>query len=149
MIEIQNIIEIKAPFNTVFDMTNDIRNWPNLFTEYKNAEILFKENNYIIFELTTYPDEEGKVWTWISERFIYKDEKRIVAKRIYPLSPFQEMTIEWKYLDNGDATEMLWIQKFEIDPQVALSENTIRDYLNKTSKEQMQAIKKNIEKILK
>lgn len=39
----QNEITISAPVDLVWDMTNDVANWPRLFSEYATAEILSEE----------------------------------------------------------------------------------------------------------
>lgn len=40
MTTIQNSIWIQADRNTVFDRTNDIAGWTDLFTEYKETRVL-------------------------------------------------------------------------------------------------------------
>ena len=57
-----NEIVIYAPMDLVWDMTNDVANWPDLFTEYATADILDRQGETIRFRLTTHPDENGKVW---------------------------------------------------------------------------------------
>jgi aromatase len=127
-------------------MTNDIENWTNLFSEYKEAKILKKEGNWIFFQLTTHPDENQKTRTWKSERIIDKKNKTIRAKRIDPLFPFVFMNIEWFYNElSTNVTEMVWAQDFEVDSSCKFSEKMMVEYLNKTSNEQMRVIKNNIE----
>ena len=36
----ENTIHIDAPIKLVWDMTNDVESWPNLFTEYAKAGIV-------------------------------------------------------------------------------------------------------------
>ena len=113
--KIKNSIIIKKPIEEVFDITNDIEQWPNLFTEYAKAEILEKSDSYIKFRLTTCPDEKGMQSSWISERFIDKKNWTITAKRLDPIYPFQYMDIEWIYRTVKEGTEMIWKQKFSMD----------------------------------
>ena len=47
MAHTKNSITIKAPYDRVFDITNDIERWPDLFDEYKDAKILNREGNKI------------------------------------------------------------------------------------------------------
>jgi len=35
-----NSIVIDAPLDVVWELLNDVENWPKLFTEYANSEIL-------------------------------------------------------------------------------------------------------------
>ncbi|MEO3944638.1 SRPBCC family protein [Gorillibacterium sp. CAU 1737] len=148
MTRIQNSIEINAGFDVVFDMTNDIENWPNLFTEYKEALVIQKDDNYILFRLTTFPDEDQKTYSWISERRLDRENKKIHARRVDHLFPFQSMDIQWLYEEKDGRTEMVWTQDFEVDPSSGFTEQQVVDHLNQTSRVQMEAIKTNLEKIL-
>lgn len=64
----ENSITVDAPFDLVWDMTNDLENWPNLFSEYASVEVLSREGDTTTFRLTMHPDDNGKVWSWVSER---------------------------------------------------------------------------------
>lgn len=79
--KIKNSITINVCFDVVFDRTNDIENWTNLFSEYKEAKIIKREGDWIFFQLTTHPDKNQKIRSWKSERFIDKKNKTIRAKR--------------------------------------------------------------------
>ena len=83
----KNEIFIKEKYSRVFDITNSIQLWTKLFSEYEKAEIITQSNNYIKFKLTQYPDEYGKVYSWVSERFLDKENYIIHARRIAPLYP--------------------------------------------------------------
>ena len=62
-----NQVTIDAPLDLVWDMTNDIESWPNLFTEYAQVEVLERSDTTVRFRLTMHPDERGVVWSWVSE----------------------------------------------------------------------------------
>ncbi|BFO17481.1 hypothetical protein SHKM778_38690 [Streptomyces sp. KM77-8] len=64
----ENSITIDAPFDLVWEMTNDLDNWPRLFSEYASVEVLSREGATTTFRLTMHPDDNGKVWSWVSER---------------------------------------------------------------------------------
>ena len=64
----ENEITIAAPLDLVWDMTNDLENWPQLFSEYASVEVLSREGDKTTFRLTMHPDENGTVWSWVSER---------------------------------------------------------------------------------
>ncbi len=147
MAKIQNQITINADFDLVFDATNDIENWPQLFTEYKEAIVLEKKENYVLFRLTTHPQDGHESHSWKSERFIDKPNKKIKARRLEPLLPFKFMNIEWLYKEHSNATEMIWIQEFEVDPASGYSEEAVVNHLNEASREQLMAIKNNVEKL--
>ena len=65
-----NSVEIAAPLEFVWERMMDIESWPQLFSEYANAEVLEQEGDRVVFRLTTHPDPEydGQVWSWTSER---------------------------------------------------------------------------------
>ena len=65
---IRNAVLIEASIDDVMRLTNDVRMWPSLFTEYQSSEVLAEENESVTFRLTTHPDESNNVWSWISTR---------------------------------------------------------------------------------
>ncbi|WP_340021708.1 SRPBCC family protein [Paenibacillus sp. FSL K6-1096] len=145
MTTIQNSIWIHADRNTVFDRTNDIANWTELFTEYQESRVLEQTEAYIRFELTTYPEENRPARSWTSERWLDRPNFRITARRLAPLLPFKHMNLEWLYEEQNEGTYMTWIQEFEVDPASGLTGEQVEAHLNRTTKEQMAAIKQNIE----
>ena len=62
-----NSILINAPLEMVWDITNDVESWPDLFTEYAKAEVLERKENTVVFRLSMHPDADGKIWSWVSE----------------------------------------------------------------------------------
>lgn len=145
MATIQNSIWIQADRITVFERTNDIAHWTDLFTEYKETRVLEQGDAYIRFELTTHPEENRPSRTWESERWLDRPNFRITARRLAPLLPFKHMNLEWLYEEQEEGTYMTWIQEFEVDPASGLTKEQVEAHLNRTTKEQMTAIKHNIE----
>src|SRR5687768_2096938 len=107
----QNEITIAAPVDLVWDMTNDVANWPRLFSEYATAEILSEEGNRVTFRLTMPPDENGKVWSWVSERETDRETLSVEARRV-ETGPFAYMNILWEYEKVPTGTRMTWTQDF-------------------------------------
>lgn len=66
----ENSILIDAPLEVVWDSTNDVRSWPNLFSEYAAVDVLAEDGDTVRFRLTMRPDEAGQVWSWVSERTV-------------------------------------------------------------------------------
>ncbi len=139
-----NIIIIGEP-EKIFDLTNNIERWPELFTEYKEAKILEKNKSEILFKLTT---KDGK--NWMSKRSIDSTKMEANAKRIEPMFPFKKMDIKWKYekLPQDLGIIMTWIQDFEVDPLCKHDTYDMESYLNRTSRIQMKEVKLNVERIL-
>ncbi|MDI6758536.1 MAG: SRPBCC family protein [Candidatus Omnitrophota bacterium] len=155
-----NSIIINAPYEKVFDISNDIPRWTELFGgEYKKAEVLEKKDNKITFRLT---DEEDK--SWVSWRLLFKDKYFAYAQRHEPLFPFKYMKIIWLYTPkpevNGLAmalakgsqtidfclTEMTWIQHFEMDDKAKFNDQQIEGFINEGSKANLKIFKEIIEK---
>ncbi len=151
-----NSIIINAPYEKVFDISNDITRWTELFgTEYKKAEVVKKEANKITFRLT---DEDDK--SWQSWRLLFKDKYFAYAEREEPKFPFIYMKIIWLYtpqpegvaLATGSQTtdfcpvEMSWIQHFQMDPKAKFSDSQVEGFINEGSQHNLKIFKEIIEK---
>jgi aromatase len=143
----QNTVVILRDFDTVFDLTNDIELWPQLFTEYKEAKVLERDGNKVTFELTTHPEGERPSRTWVSTRIIDKPGKKAEAQRVKQAFPFKTMQIYWNYeaLPQNVGTVMTWIQKFEPTEDCEWSVEKLQAFLNNNTLHQMQAIKERVE----
>ena len=137
-----NSVVINAPYELVFDISNTIERWTDLFgKEYAKADVLERKGNEITFRLT---DEDGK--SWVSKRWLYKDLKFAYAQRWDPLFPFKYMKIVWFYTETPEGIKMTWIQDFEMDPGFTkFSEQQIEGFVNKHSQDNMKIFKKVIE----
>jgi aromatase len=151
-----NSIIINAPYDLVFDISNDIPRWTELFgAEYKKAEVIEKKGNKITFRLT---DEDDK--SWVSFRLLYKDNNFAYAERHDPKYPFKFMKIIWLYtqrpegvaLAKGGQTtdfcpvEMTWIQHFEMEKDFKFNDQQIEGFINEGSKANLKIFKQIIEK---
>ncbi|AWD68591.1 MULTISPECIES: SRPBCC family protein [Priestia] len=144
----KNSIHIKQDFDTVFDKTNDINNWTNLFTEYQESKVLKREKNEILFQLSTFPEKNKPSRTWISRRIIDKENKEATAERLDPKFPFKFMHIHWTYnIISDNEVEMTWVQKFQVDSKCPLSEEEMETFLNENTKVQMKSIKSKLEQL--
>ena len=143
---IRNTILIEAPVDKVFMLTNDVRTWPTLFTEYKSSEVIEESNSSVTFQLTTHPDEDGNQWSWVARRQTNMERKSTVSERMPSSGPFALMTIRWWYdsISETSAT-MTWEQEFTMKSDAPVSEEQATNYLNKQSRIQQQAIKGKIE----
>ncbi|MEU9153187.1 SRPBCC family protein [Streptomyces sp. NPDC048417] len=141
----QNEITISAPVDLVWDMTNDVANWTQLFSEYAGVEILEEEGNKVTFRLTMHPDENGKVWSWVSERETDRPNLSVRARRV-ETGPFAHMNIRWQYEEVPAGTRMIWVQDFAMKPEAPVDDEWMTDNINKNSKVQMALIRDKIEK---
>jgi aromatase len=141
----QNEITIAAPLDLVWDITNDVENWPRLFSEYASAEILSREGDKTTFRLTMHPDENGTVWSWVSEREPDRDTLSVRARRV-ETGPFAYMNIHWQYEKVPEGTRMVWTQDFEMKPEAPVDDAWMTDNINRNSKVQLALIRDRIEK---
>lgn len=140
-----NSIIINAPYDLVFDISNDIARWTELFgTEYKKAEIIKREANKITFRLT---DDEDK--SWISWRLLHKDNFFTYSERHQPKFPFNFMKIIWLYTLNPEGVALTWIQHFQMDAKAKFSDEQVEGFINKHSKENLLIFKKVIEEAVR
>jgi aromatase len=136
-----NSILIKAPYERIFDISNDIERWTELFGgEYKEAKILKREGNKITFGLT---DTEGR--SWQSFRLLFKEHYLAYAQKLPPEFPFKYMKIIWLYTPQPDGILMTWIQHFQMDEKAGPSDSKVEEMINKHSQENMQIFKRVIE----
>jgi len=137
-----NSIIINAPYEKIFDISNDIERWTELFGgEYKEATVEKKEGNKITFKLM---DDEGR--TWKSWRLLFKDKNFAYAEREEPKFPFRFMKIVWLYIPRPNGVEMVWIQHFEMDEKAKFNDEQVEGFINKHSKDNLKIFKEAIEK---
>jgi aromatase len=139
-----NAIIINAPLELVWDMTNDVESWPNLFSEYASAEILERRGNTLRFRLTMHPDEDGTVWSWVSERTPDPTTHTVRAHRV-ETGPFEHMNIFWEYQPVEGGVKMRWVQDFHMKPQALVDDDAMVDHLNRNTAIQMARIKRLVE----
>ncbi|MEU3465766.1 SRPBCC family protein [Streptomyces sp. NPDC006733] len=139
-----NEIVINAPIDTVWDITNDVPNWPDLFSEYAKAEILENSGETVKFRLTMHPDDDGQVWSWVSERTPDPATRTVRAHRV-ETGPFEFMDIFWEYTETPEGVRMRWVQDFHMKPQAPVDDAGMTAHLNRNTAIQMALIKEKVE----
>jgi aromatase len=142
----ENEITIAAPLDLVWDITNDIENWPRLFSEYASVEVLDREGDRTMFRLTMHPDDEGRVWSWVSQRVVDRTACTVRAHRV-ETGPFQYMRIYWEYTETltPKGTRMRWVQDFAMKPDAPVDDAGMTEMINRNSRTQMALIRDKIE----
>jgi aromatase len=140
MAHTKNTVFINAQYDAVFDITNDIERWPELFNEYSEAKVLAREGNRITFQLT---NKEGK--SWRSSRILDKAGYKATASREEPMFPFKHMDLLWTYVEKDGGVEMTWEQDFEMDENAPVDNDTALMRINEHSRVNMERIKGIIE----
>jgi aromatase len=139
-----NSVVIAAPVGVVWDITNDIPSWTKLFTEYAEATVLSPTEHGFLLRLVMPPDEQGQVWSWVSERCPDAAARRVRSHRV-ETGPFQYMNLEWEYAEVPGGTRMRWIQDFAMKPGAPRDDAAMTEHLNATTRVQMDHIKSVIE----
>ena len=140
-----NSILIDADIDTVWTITNDLRSWPDLFTEYASVEILEETGTTFRFRLKMHPDENGTAWSWVSERTLDPVAREVRAHRI-ETGPFEYMHIHWTYTPEGTGTRMRWVQDFHMRPAAPLDDAGMTARLNANTAREMAVIRDKVER---
>lgn len=141
----ENAVDIAAPLPLVWDVTNDVAHWPDLFTEYAAADILHREGDTVRFRLTMHPDENGVAWSWVSERTADPATRQVHAHRV-ETGPFAYMRIHWRYEEVPGGTRMTWVQDFAMKPDAPVDNAGMTERINTNSKAQLAVLKERIER---
>jgi NAD(P)-dependent dehydrogenase (short-subunit alcohol dehydrogenase family)/ribosome-associated toxin RatA of RatAB toxin-antitoxin module len=139
-----NSIVIQAPLDLVWEMTNDLARWPELFSEYASVDVIARHGDKVTFRLTMHPDEEGRVWSWVSERTPDQASRTVNARRV-ETGPFEFMHIHWEYTEVPDGVQMRWIQDFHMKATAPANDAQMTEHLNTSTRVQMERIKQKVE----
>lgn len=140
-----NAVFIAAPRARVWEATNDVTTWPELFSEYAAAEVLETDGPTVTFRLTMHPDDAGIVWSWVSQRTPDPATHTVEAHRVEP-GPFEFMHIHWSYDEVPGGTLMRWEQRFRMNPSAPVGDAAMTDQINANTRVQMDRIKSIIER---
>ncbi|MGH3974851.1 MAG: SRPBCC family protein [Pseudonocardiaceae bacterium] len=139
-----NEIVIDAPMDLVWELTNDVESWTELFSEYSVAEILERRGETVRFRLALHPDHNGKVWSWVSERTPDPVTRTVRSTRV-ETGVFKYMFLFWEYTQTNAGVRMRWVQDFEMKPQAPLDDAAMTQRLNTNTGVQMGLIKQKVE----
>ncbi|WDZ88129.1 SRPBCC family protein [Micromonospora cathayae] len=138
---------IGAPLPLVWNVTNDVEGWPDLFTEYQSAQVLHRDGDTVRFRLTMHPDPDGTVWSWVSERTADPVTRQVHAHRV-ETGPFEYMRLHWLYSTEPDGgTRMTWIQDFDLRADAPIDNRAMEVRLNTNTPQQMAIIRDKIEQL--
>lgn len=142
-----NEIVIDAPVDVVWKEANDLKQWPVLFAEeYDSVDVLEEnEDGRVTFRITTKPQENGRQYSWISERVPDAGRHQVIARRI-ETGPFLYMHIMHAF-DETDtkATRVRWVQDFEMRPGAPFTDEQMTARINHGSKQNLKRHKEVIE----
>jgi aromatase len=141
----ENDVLIAAPLDLVWRLTNDVARWTELFTEYAAVEVLARDGDTVRFRLTMFPDENGAVWSWVSERTANPVTREVHAHRV-ETGPFEYMRIHWRYDELAGGTRMTWTQDFAMRPAAPVNNAQMTERINTNSRVQLGIIRDRIER---
>ncbi|MCP3760577.1 SRPBCC family protein [Streptomyces sp. TBY4] len=136
----EQAIVIAAPYDEVWQQTNDVAAWPDLFSEYAAAEILETAGDSVTFRLSMHPDENGTVWSWVSERTQDRENGTVRARRV-ETGPFEFMNIVWTYQEVEGGVELRWQQEFAMKPGAPVDTATMTARISANSTLQLALIR--------
>jgi aromatase len=140
----RNDVVIAAPMDLVWEVTNDVEHWPDLFSEYAAVEVLERDGDQVVFRLVMHPDKNGVVWSWVSERAA-DPVKRVVRARRVETGPFAHMNITWLYTEVDGGVRMEWRQDFAMKPDAPVDDAWMTDNINRNTLIQMDLIRRRLE----
>nr|QXL90834.1 polyketide cyclase [Streptomyces sp.] len=141
-----NSIVINAPVELIWDVINDVEGWPGLFSEYASVEVIERRGETVRFRLTMLPDDEGRQWSWISERTPDPATRTVRAHRV-ETGPFAFMDIFWEFTEADGGVRMRWVQDFHMKPDAPADDAAMTKHINHNSAIQMELIRDRIEAI--
>lgn len=140
-----NSIVIDAPLDLAWSMANDVESWPTLFSgEYAAAEMLERDERRLLFRLTTVPDEQGRSWSWVSERVLDHERHAVDARRV-ELGPFRYLHIYQSFQEVPGGVRLRWVQDFEVVDGAPFTDDQMARRINENSAVQLENHRRLIE----
>jgi aromatase len=101
--------------NRIFDETNDVSRWPELFQGYTQATVISRVDAGPLTRLEL-QQSAASGDAWQSLRLLDRERGRVIAVRVAPLFPFVYVHVTWTYEPVDGGVRMTWTQDFETDP---------------------------------
>src|SRR5262245_9364260 len=126
------------------DITNDVETWSALFSEYSVSQTSEQRGETVRFRLALHRDENGIVWSWVSERTTDPASRTVRSARV-ETGVFKYMSLFWEYTEVEGGVNMRWVQDFEMKPVAPINDEQMTARLNGNTAIQMQLIKQKVE----
>jgi aromatase len=140
-----NEIVVDAPVDVVWEEANNLAQWPLLFAdEYERVDVLESSGDRVTFRITMKPQEDGRRYSWVSERVPDPLRRQVVARRI-ETGPFLYMHIMHGFTADGSGTRVRWVQDFEMRPGAPFTDEQMAARINLGSTQNLQRHKQVIE----
>jgi len=140
MPRIEHVVHIASPPRLVFDVTNDIDRWTELFDSYAASEVLSREDagrfSKLTFRLRNTEGQEWRSWRILDHRDLVS-----ISEREDPLYPFQFMHLKWLYQPESGGTLMSWTLDFEVHPELADRQRTMLAHMDEHGRQNQLRLK--------
>ncbi|MFE1167843.1 SRPBCC family protein [Nocardiopsis sp. NPDC058789] len=144
-VKVEYDILIDAPYDLVWEVTNDVASWADLFApSYESVDVIHQEGDTIRFRITKVPDEEGRVMTWVSDRTMDREAGQTRAARV-ETGPFEFMHIVWDYEQEPEGVRLTWNYEFAVKPECPWSEDRMEQHFDESVPEEMSKVRERIE----
>ncbi|WP_159943630.1 MULTISPECIES: SRPBCC family protein [unclassified Nocardiopsis] len=141
----EHSVVIDAPYELVWERTNDVASWPELFSRHSSVEILHQEGNTTRFRVVK-QDDQGRVWSWVSERTVDPAEGKAWSHR-GQLEGFEYVKIHWDFEAVPEGTRLTWSHHFVLKPDAPFTEEQVVAKYQRDLPIEMEEIKNKIEEI--
>lgn len=136
---------VDAPYTLVWDVTNDVASWADLFApSYQSVDVIHQEGDTIRFRITKRPDEEGRVMTWVSDRTMDRVAGKTRAARV-ETGPFEFMHVYWSYEQEPEGVCLTWRYEFEIKPDCPYDDARMKDHFDESVPAEMAKVRERLE----
>lgn len=140
-------IFVQGDPDKVFELTNDIPRWTELYTNMAAARVISFEREgrfaKLVFELT---NKEGR--TWRAWRILDYAERVAMSRRDAPSYPYAFHYLTWRYEAQDGGTLMTWTDDFEMDPASPIKNEVALEPMLEHMAEAQENFKKVLEAIL-
>jgi acyl carrier protein/carbon monoxide dehydrogenase subunit G len=141
----KNTIRITAPIDRVWDFTNDVANWRDIFPRFSDIDVTRLGEDEFELGIRTYPNEQGKVLEWRSHRIHDRANRTVTVSRIDE-SIFVHVRMVITYRTVGDMTELHWAHEFDMKPDSHLTNEQMTEHFNENDRMTLSRIKTMVEK---
>ncbi|PDP85561.1 polyketide cyclase [Glycomyces fuscus] len=141
---IEHSVVIDAPYDFVWDLTNDVASWPQIFTWHSSVEVLHQEGDTTRFRVTKHPDKQGRVWSWVSERTVDREAGEAWSHRVQT-EGFEYVRIHWSYEQVPEGVRLTWRYEFAMKPDAPFDDEQMTVKYKQNVPSEMEHIKERVE----
>ncbi|WP_049579155.1 SRPBCC family protein [Nocardiopsis sp. SBT366] len=143
-VKLQYSTIIDAPYDLVWEVTNDVARWTDLFPGHASVDVIHHEGDTVRFRITKHPDEQGRVMTWVSDRTMYRDEGEARAVRV-ETGPFEYMHLRWVYEDLPEGVRLTWHYEFTAKADAPYDDTWMKAHFDESVPRELEGVRNTLE----